>query len=932
MKLLKLIEAINKPTLSRRDAIEIVREIETGRGGIGDLAKRKPGIATLSQDNLRAKFGDTVPLFRVLGIPEDKEFRPETIVSTTTNWEVARAMGNSQPGVIMSPDKFTSINMVLVRYDTPVSQCLADVNMLLEMVVGQFGGYEAIGNKGIKGRRSGETVPISLIIEEGLKEEEVIADVTGLEPTVVLKFKSHINGRREVDMIHGIANNKYSSSDEYLHHRKNDKYSSEFIPPDEEQSVRDVYDQRAPNIKRFLGMESAEDLSEGFDTTQTGMPTFDDMLKDPEYFRTAKRKVFNIVNMTPNEYIDKAVYGFNKFAGERNVTRHTLMRSRDPKVIDQYGAAMQRGDKFPMPVLDYTRGDFSQEGLHRAAAALRVGLNQMPVMVVVDAEPVNEADEIVNIGDRIEQKKLNTLHGEFMSKVADRTAQKQKQVDAHEWSVQVGDKVQTEHGQRMKQPPLEVVGRTIKKKGLDPSSDPKNGKFIYTTDVPYIYYKSQDGVTGTIPEWAVITKFGGPRKLKSVGVNEADYTESGDKFYHVSNDALRDGTILTPTGKTWSVADKILEQYRPQGALSRQESVYMFPQFSDAEFVGIEGHYGIEGYLYEVEPMGGQQWHHVHWYAQVVRETGEYNMGSRFNSEEEYKTLIQELASNYWNGAEFGEDGWEVAAPQARIIRYLGPAEDVLYENKLTEAPVRDFYVDDSIEAPDSNWSPRDVKVLSSLNIEELARKRIKTAVPIDMVFMNIDSNKESWTDEHGDMSSAFFSMLEDNSGVMTLGEYRGTFGHTLRVTPDGITAVFFSNTQDRDTKIGMTPWIMVHRMAHSLMDGASKNSNEARMSMRHLQELDEYMLTMKSARTDTMTNGEAPIEALSQFLHDGKITLARVAHVIDDDSVQLTNGREAMSGNAEYLNDVLEQIEERVNIAAQIIVNAAIGKVVVAP
>jgi hypothetical protein len=57
---------------------------------------------------------------------------------------------------------------------------------------------------------------------------------------------------------------------------------------------------------------------------------------------------------------------------------------------------------------------------------------------------------------------------------------------------------------------------------LDPSSDPKNGKLIYAKDVPYVYYKSQDGVTGTIPEWAIIKKFGGP-----TGVNEAFGREEG---------------------------------------------------------------------------------------------------------------------------------------------------------------------------------------------------------------------------------------------------------------------------------------------------------------------------------------------------------------------------------------------------------------------
>jgi hypothetical protein len=176
-------------------------------------------------------------------------------------------------------------------------------------------------------------------------------------------------------------------------------------------------------------------------------------------------------------------------------------------------------------------------------------------------------------------------------------------------------------------------------------------------------------------------------------LTEAEYSEGGQKFYHVSNEAMHDGTVLTPTGKQWSDADKIIEKYRPAGYLSRQQAVFMFPSFEDADNVGLTGIEGIvEGYLYEVEPIGDRQWHNVWWYDQIVRDLRDYEVRGGAIDEEEFEANIREVARRYWEGEDGPGSGWEVLAPKARIIRYLGEAEDVLYESgALSESPVRDI-------------------------------------------------------------------------------------------------------------------------------------------------------------------------------------------------------------------------------------------------
>jgi len=236
--------------LSMADGMMIVREIETGRGGIAKLVQRKSFLKELSQDKLRREHGDVVPLFRVLALPEDKELRAESIVSTSTDWHVAVSMGDSQPGLAITRDKWLAVNTVLLRYDTPVEQCLADVNMLLELAIESLGGMDRIGNQNIIGRNG--AIPISVIIEEGMKEDEVIADVSGLKP-VVLNFPSHISGRKEMDMLRGLDVGDYDSPDEYMSHRIANKDTNEYFSDKETAELKSMYAKRAPDVKKFLG-------------------------------------------------------------------------------------------------------------------------------------------------------------------------------------------------------------------------------------------------------------------------------------------------------------------------------------------------------------------------------------------------------------------------------------------------------------------------------------------------------------------------------------------------------------------------------------------------------------------------------------------------------------------------------------------------------
>ncbi len=135
-----------------------------------------------------------------------------------------------------------------------------------------------------------------------------------------------------------------------------------------------------------------EDLNpvQFFDTSNTDMPTYNDMMKDPEYFARAKKKVWEIVYMSPDEYLSAIIAGF----GTLGYTKSQVLDRTKQELVDKYQDLMSKGTKFPMPVLDYSgymgaEGDFSQEGMHRTLAAKNLGAERIPVMVVRNAPKTN---------------------------------------------------------------------------------------------------------------------------------------------------------------------------------------------------------------------------------------------------------------------------------------------------------------------------------------------------------------------------------------------------------------------------------------------------------------------------------------------------------------------------------------------------------------
>lgn len=117
-----------------------------------------------------------------------------------------------------------------------------------------------------------------------------------------------------------------------------------------------------------------------FSTDATDSPTIDEILFDQhkqQYYNEYKGWQGKVVTMSPEEYIQRCKQGFASIGevGEVEAPR------RESHKTTQYAELMRQGEKFPMPYLDYRHG-FSQEGLHRAFAAIQAGIEQIPVAII----------------------------------------------------------------------------------------------------------------------------------------------------------------------------------------------------------------------------------------------------------------------------------------------------------------------------------------------------------------------------------------------------------------------------------------------------------------------------------------------------------------------------------------------------------------------
>ena len=129
------------------------------------------------------------------------------------------------------------------------------------------------------------------------------------------------------------------------------------------------------------------------DTVGTGQ-------KIADYYRTAKGEDWQVVKMSPDEYLDRAA----KAMGQDPATWKTKPMGN----VDKYAQDMTKGDKFPMPWVNEVAG--SQEGRTRALAAKKLGIKEIDVAVATKPTPAPQVGKTKQL-ETI--KKLNPMTDEY---------------------------------------------------------------------------------------------------------------------------------------------------------------------------------------------------------------------------------------------------------------------------------------------------------------------------------------------------------------------------------------------------------------------------------------------------------------------------------------------------------------------------------------
>ena len=113
----------------------------------------------------------------------------------------------------------------------------------------------------------------------------------------------------------------------------------------------------------------------------TNIPDFD-KLRDGKYDELPPKysnMSAEVVNMSPEQY-------FKYCAQIQGTTYDQQFSYLRKEVVDKLIGLMDGGVKMDMPYLNFIKGETSQEGRHRAKAAMDLGIKSIPVLVIDDKE------------------------------------------------------------------------------------------------------------------------------------------------------------------------------------------------------------------------------------------------------------------------------------------------------------------------------------------------------------------------------------------------------------------------------------------------------------------------------------------------------------------------------------------------------------------
>ncbi len=132
---------------------------------------------------------------------------------------------------------------------------------------------------------------------------------------------------------------------------------------DESEKQKEAYVKSTSTVS-----DKVKDDYKGFKTADTGVPYTNELL--------AKGKAF-VVEMSPKQYLQECAYKIFDSTYEQQIL---VGQADNEGVTQKLVGLMQNGTKMYTPYLNYR--DKQQEGRHRAIAAMEMGIDRIPVVIV----------------------------------------------------------------------------------------------------------------------------------------------------------------------------------------------------------------------------------------------------------------------------------------------------------------------------------------------------------------------------------------------------------------------------------------------------------------------------------------------------------------------------------------------------------------------
>lgn len=175
---------------------------------------------------------------------------------------------------------------------------------------------------------------------------------------------------------------------EYAEKFDDQEYLAE-LKPEYEKVLQEIAEMESKRNKEYqdeikqLPQPTEKTSFEYFDITRTSPPMHMDYLPDNKDREYMLKKYFYqdayIAEMTPQQYLE--LCGKYSWIDTPTDIDEIYKKMPEKHLVDEYVERFKAGEKAPMPVLNVA--DRGQEGRHRAFAAMKLGITEMPVLIII---------------------------------------------------------------------------------------------------------------------------------------------------------------------------------------------------------------------------------------------------------------------------------------------------------------------------------------------------------------------------------------------------------------------------------------------------------------------------------------------------------------------------------------------------------------------